>query len=895
MKKRIILLSDGTGNSAARVWRTNVWRVFEALDLRGSEQVAFYDDGVGTSSFKPLAILGGAFGWGLKRNVIDLYKFLCRNYNFKSNDDDIFAFGFSRGAFTIRILVGLVSSQGLVKSISEEDLDSQARAAYRAYRKEKFHSILRLEAPLRIFRDWLLKLAGNSHDRSKNHHVKKIRFLGLWDTVAAYGLPVDEMTRGISQWIWPLELPDRSLDKRVERACHALAIDEERTTFQPVLWNEKGLSQTLRARHHTAEETVSQVWFAGVHSNVGGGYPDDSLAYIPLYWIMQEAEDCGLKFKISPSADPDSLVHSKSLQDKDGRLYDSRSGLAGYYRYGPRKIADLCRMRLSQRPGDEVQIAIPKIHESALRRAAVGAHAYAPIGIPDQYEVVTEDRRILSPSSNKYETPKSAAARAKDQEDVWNVVWRRRAVYFLTVFASLYLVIYPLAHTIDKSLEYSTRLLLVSDAIEAINWFLPKGASTWVNAYARDPAKFLIAAAFVVFLIWLGSRLGSEIIDRMQAIWKQNRKFHPTSGIAWKIAKFLAFVASIYVLAVRLSIWIPFREALVPTDVKTWVDMYATIPVCVILFGLLTVFSLRANWIFRLRTSRIYKFLLRQLKLNVAPFLFAVLFAYIALASISHLAFDLEDANKLICVESFKVPATGHGLGKYQNTTFAQCKKEAGNAFAPKCGNGHPPKCSDGVAQCAGTDDEKMVAMCKNVPAVCEPHLEEKSRPFKLNEICTATGIYVEAGGKYLLKVVMDKDGGAWKKELPWSTIKLWGKEIEMPWKGDIKTNLRGFYLTDIPNLTQRIFLTAALPLKRSLFRPWFRVIVRVGSEGIDEHFLDPDPDPNELTLEEPFTPKRGGELFIYVNDGVFTLPAWRNLFYQGNKGSGTLTVRRLN
>src|SRR5882757_4276523 len=99
MAKRIILLSDGTGNSAAKVWRTNVWRVFESIDLSNSEQVAYYDDGVGTSSFKPYAILGGAFGYGLKRNVIDLYKFACRNH--RNPEDEIFAFGFSRGAFTI--------------------------------------------------------------------------------------------------------------------------------------------------------------------------------------------------------------------------------------------------------------------------------------------------------------------------------------------------------------------------------------------------------------------------------------------------------------------------------------------------------------------------------------------------------------------------------------------------------------------------------------------------------------------------------------------------------------------------------------------------------------------------------------------------------------------------
>src|SRR5262245_25694457 len=102
MGRRIILLSDGTGNSAAKVWKTNVWRVFERIDLSGNDQVAYYDDGVGTAAFKPIAILGGAFGYGLKRNVIELYKFACRNH--RHEGDEIFAFGFSRGAFTIRVL-----------------------------------------------------------------------------------------------------------------------------------------------------------------------------------------------------------------------------------------------------------------------------------------------------------------------------------------------------------------------------------------------------------------------------------------------------------------------------------------------------------------------------------------------------------------------------------------------------------------------------------------------------------------------------------------------------------------------------------------------------------------------------------------------------------------------
>src|SRR5436190_7087914 len=203
MSRQIILLSDGTGNSAAKVWRTNVWRLFENLDLSGSEQVAFYEDGVGTSSFKPLAILGGAFGYGLKRNVIDIYKFVCRNY--RADTDEIYGFGFSRGAFTIRVVAGLILDQGLIKVDSEAELDRLGIQAYRAYRRNKFHTYLRLEAIARAVRDLL---TWKDYDQSKNRQNIKIKFLGLWDTVAAYGLPVDEMTRGVSNWLWPLELPN---------------------------------------------------------------------------------------------------------------------------------------------------------------------------------------------------------------------------------------------------------------------------------------------------------------------------------------------------------------------------------------------------------------------------------------------------------------------------------------------------------------------------------------------------------------------------------------------------------------------------------------------------------------------------------------------------------------
>jgi uncharacterized protein (DUF2235 family) len=115
---KIIVLSDGTGNAASSVWRTNVWRIFQSLDLRSNDQAAKYDDGVGTSSLLPLAILGGAFGYGLKRNILDAYKFICRNYD-HANGSKIYLFGFSRGAFTVRVLAALILEQGLVQAAME--------------------------------------------------------------------------------------------------------------------------------------------------------------------------------------------------------------------------------------------------------------------------------------------------------------------------------------------------------------------------------------------------------------------------------------------------------------------------------------------------------------------------------------------------------------------------------------------------------------------------------------------------------------------------------------------------------------------------------------------------------------------------------------------------------
>src|ERR1700722_3758737 len=111
MSKNIILLSDGTGNSSAALFKTNVWRLFQILDLRDPHsQIAFYDDGVGTSSFKGWGAFTGIFGIARRRSVVAIYSFCCRNYE---PGDRIYCFGFSRGSFTVRIVAGMIARQGL--------------------------------------------------------------------------------------------------------------------------------------------------------------------------------------------------------------------------------------------------------------------------------------------------------------------------------------------------------------------------------------------------------------------------------------------------------------------------------------------------------------------------------------------------------------------------------------------------------------------------------------------------------------------------------------------------------------------------------------------------------------------------------------------------------------
>lgn len=523
--RNIILLSDGTGNSASSLFKTNVRRLYEALDLADPKdpehprQFAYYDDGVGTSSFRPLAVLGGAFGYGLARNVRDLYTFLCRTYR---PGDRIYAFGFSRGAFTIRITIGLIVSQGILAHDGDEaTLERNVRAAYRAYRKERYGW-----RPLtflgRMIRDAILWAYWKVRRFTAYRHVKRhwigapdegtIEFLGVWDTVDAYGLPIEELTHAVDTVVIPLTMKDADLAPEVKRARHALSLDDQRNTFHPRLWNEEKEDDPYRIR---------QVWFAGVHADVGGGYPDGGLAHVALRWMMDEAENAApgptrLRFLDEVRA------VQQALADENAPLHDSRHGLASYYRYKPRNLAALSNQPANLARGFEVKLKTPIIHESVLRRIQVGQDGYAPISLPSSFQVQLVGGRskdVEDGDGHLWEPNTSEATKAdfaKRREHVWNFVWWRRIAYFVTLGGTLFLAALPLFMEVKGCSSWACFL---SPTILATDYILPGFAKTWTQVFASNPATTLLGAGVVLFGTLLGRNLDVRIPDEMRRLW----------------------------------------------------------------------------------------------------------------------------------------------------------------------------------------------------------------------------------------------------------------------------------------------------------------------------------------------------------------------------------------
>ena len=259
--RRLVVCFDGTWNDPDKGAKpTNVVkmvRAVRAITQDGVSQVVFYDKGVGTAGGTD-ALFGGAFGAGLLTNVIDGYRFLANNYE---DGDEIYVFGFSRGAFTARSLAGLIGLGGLLHPAK---LGGGLRELVDVYKDET------LDATGKRVKADGLKIGPR--------HRVRIACVGVWDTVGSLGVPGDIGNTFKKKKYY---FHDVQLGADVDVALHAAAIDEKRGPFAPTLWVSKD------GRPTRDDQTVEQVWFSGVHSNVGGSYADATLSDIAFDWMVQ--------------------------------------------------------------------------------------------------------------------------------------------------------------------------------------------------------------------------------------------------------------------------------------------------------------------------------------------------------------------------------------------------------------------------------------------------------------------------------------------------------------------------------------------------------------------------------------------------------------------------------
>jgi len=280
MSKRIIFCADGTWDTPQNV--TNVYTLFKAITI-SSGQVAFYDDGVGSDGTPLQKLTGGAFGDGLLQKIKDGYTKIAHVYE---QDDQIFIFGFSRGAYTARSLAGMIAICGLPTGPFDDNLIADAFQAYRNPNQ---------------------RAAFNS---KYNLYNAKLTMVGVWDTVGALGIPA--ILGGIEA---QYSFLDTNLHPDVLNAYQALAIDERRQEFPPTLWTPP--NPPIQG------QMLQQIWFSGVHCDVGGGYPETDLSDITLSWMMGKAVALGLQFAPDVLAEYSPLPATNPL----GQIHESWSPL----------------------------------------------------------------------------------------------------------------------------------------------------------------------------------------------------------------------------------------------------------------------------------------------------------------------------------------------------------------------------------------------------------------------------------------------------------------------------------------------------------------------------------------------------------------------------------------
>ncbi len=376
--KRIVICCDGTWNRLDAAHVTNVVRLAEAVDGHtddGIHQIVYYDEGVGSGAAVVSwldRLLGGAFGSGLMQKVEHAYRFLVFNYE---PGDEIYIFGFSRGAFTARSLAGLIRNCGIVQQSQGRRLH-QAVALYRQ-RGDRGHPDsdascrFRSEVSPSVYlndRELAWRKKNIPDFNPENCLPIRLRYLGVWDTVGALGVPNHFWISGLFNK--GSRFHDAELSSAVESARHAVALDEYRRAYEPTLWSNLDLLNAATASDDPqAGPWYQQSWFPGDHSSIGGGGDVIGHSSAALLWVAEGAQAVGLKFREGALDDARKQVdHRAALRShsKSGWLAKLLSRAA---RKGPALLEDVshhARLRWQEPPDNLPERA--KYRPEALKR-----------------------------------------------------------------------------------------------------------------------------------------------------------------------------------------------------------------------------------------------------------------------------------------------------------------------------------------------------------------------------------------------------------------------------------------------------------------------------------------------------------------------------------------------
>ena len=511
MSRNIILCADGTGNKGGHTPDSNVFKTYNAVDIKDTSrsQITFYDNGVGTSTNKFFKAISGAVGFGFQDNVKALYAFLAKNYQ---EGDKVYIFGFSRGAATIRAFNGFVHDCGLIvpdNDYDDEKLKGEIKILIKSYLKLRYKKLREKNGEtFKIENGDASKIEGCNSERIK----LDIEFVGAWDTVAALGMPKNmDHTGWLSKTIdWIFGAIDNifnfftryrsynfELTPNIIRACHALSIDDARTSFWPLVWNE------VKAKDFKTR--VDQVWFSGMHSDVGGGYPRQDMANVALLWMLEQAMNDGDGLQLNKRV----LQEIRDRANVHDKIHDSRDGFGMFYRYHPRDIEALCRDKNEQKIVEPI-----KIHESVISRLYYRTAGYAPLLLPAKFEIVgtshSKNTKVDTSDDNNW---------LKYRQYLQYTVKILKELYMYQMFISLFVLASCIhAWNLDGIIIPKHRSGFWGTLADIAQYFLPDMFNNAIELWVHRQQYQLITVLVLVFLWWAARSYSRLICLRTNAL-----------------------------------------------------------------------------------------------------------------------------------------------------------------------------------------------------------------------------------------------------------------------------------------------------------------------------------------------------------------------------------------